>query len=257
VMGPAHALSGLAAGAATLPLAPVQHPAEQVAWVAAWGGFALLPDLDSGGWTMRGAVPRGHGSTVARMWGPLTTTLAAAVGVVARGHRNGTHDVLLAPVVFGAVAWAASQHPWSSLLALALAVGLALHACHFVIPGTTETTVLGNLAISFGAAWWLTGTGHDAVPWLPVAVAGGVLVHVLGDALTVGGCPVPFTWVDGRARRWSLRLFRTGAPVERYLVSPALLVAAAWLLAWHTGTTERTLAALEAVGLVARAALLG
>ncbi|WP_461021724.1 metal-dependent hydrolase [Thalassiella azotivora] len=247
-MGHSHALSGLAAGAATLPFAPVHHPAEQVAWVAAWGGFALLPDLDSGGWTMRGPVPRGHGSTVARMWGPLTTTLSAAVGFVARGHRNGTHDVLLAPLVFGAVAWAAAQHPWSSLVGLALAVGLALHACHFVIPGNTETTVLGNLAISAAAAWWLTDTGHDAVPWLPVAVAGGVLVHVVGDSLTVGGVPVPFTWVRGRARRWSLRLFRTGATVEKALVAPVALTATVLLLAQHTGLTDRTIDAFRAVG---------
>ena len=48
MLGHSHALSGLAAGAATLPWAPVHGTVSQVAWVAAVGGFAMLPDLDEG-----------------------------------------------------------------------------------------------------------------------------------------------------------------------------------------------------------------
>ena len=108
MLGHSHATTGLAAGAALLPLAPVAGTAEQLAWVAAWGGFALLPDLDQGGLHWRRALPRLSGSTVATMWGPVTTALSTAVARIARGHRQGTHDVLLAPLVFGAVTALAS-----------------------------------------------------------------------------------------------------------------------------------------------------
>lgn len=221
MLGHSHAMSGLAAGALTLPLAPMVGVGggvvEQLAWVAAWGGFALLPDLDQGGMHWRGAMPRLSGSTVARMWGPLTTTAASGVAVIARGHRQGTHDVLLAPLVFGLLAAAAANATWSAVLVLALAIGLALQACHAVIPGRIESTVVGNLLVSFGAAWWLVRSGTVSLGWLPWAVAGGVVVHVLGDLLTVGGIPVPLTWINGRSRRVSLRLFRTGAPVEHWI----------------------------------------
>src|SRR6185312_12569997 len=123
MLGHSHALSGLAAGAATLPWAPVQGPVAQVAWVAAVGGFAMLPDLDQ------------ESSTISHMWGPLTDVPSGVVGRVARGHRWGTHDALLSPVVFGLLALAASRAFWSSLLVLALAIGLALRALNFVIPG--------------------------------------------------------------------------------------------------------------------------
>lgn len=236
MLGHSHAMSGLAAGAALLPVAPVTGVVEQVAWVAAWGGFALLPDLDQGGLSWRGPVPRLSGSTVARMWGPVTTTLAAGVAVVARGHRNGTHDLLLAPVVAGLLASLAGRHPYSSLVLMALAVGLALQACHVVVPGRVERTVVGNLVISFAAAWWLTGTADVALAWLPWAVAGGVVTHILGDWLTVGGVPVPLTWLDGRPRRVAAGLFRTGAGVEGVLAGA---FAAAALVLLYLGTPLR------------------
>ena len=222
MLGHSHAMSGLAVGALVLPLAPLVGVGpgsigEQLAWVAAWGGFALLPDLDQGGMRWRGAMPRLSGSTVARMWGPLTTTVASGVSVIARGHRQGTHDVLLAPLVFALLAVAAATAAWSAVLVLALAIGLALQACHAVVPGRIATTVLGNLVVSFGAAWWLVRSGTVSLGWLPWAVAGGVVVHIAGDLLTVGGVPVPLTWISGRSRRVSLRLFRTGAAVEHWL----------------------------------------
>lgn len=247
MLGHSHAMSGLAAGAATLPVAPVAGVVEQVAWVAAWGGFALLPDLDQGGISWRGPAPRLSGSTVARMWGPVTTTLAGGVAAVARGHRNGTHDIVLAPLVLGLLASLAGRYPLSSMVLMALAIGLALQACHVVIPGRVERTVVGNLLLSAAGAWWLTSTGDVALTWLPWAVAGGVVTHIVGDWLTVGGVPVPLTWLDGRPRRVSARLFRTGARVEA-LLAGVFAVTALVLLYTGTGlqgTVETALAARQ------------
>ena len=220
MLGHSHALSGLAAGAATLPWAPVTGPAGQVAWIAAAGGFAMLPDLDQ------------RGSTISRMWGPLTDAPAGAVGLIARGHRAGTHDAVLAPLGFGLLAYAASWYHWSSLLVLALAIGLALHALHFVIPGRSETTVVGNLILSWGGAWWLLS--HIPSPaWLPYAVALGVLTHIAGDALTCGGVPFPLLWLLNGGRLVFLPL-RTGATVEKAVLVPAFLLATVVLIYLNT-----------------------
>lgn len=221
-MGPAHAASGLAAGALTLGLATrcgIDRPLEQLAWVVAWGGFAYLPDLDQ------------EGSTAGSMWGAPTRLLSRVIGVLARRHRGGTHDLLLAPLAFGALAALAATNPWSALAVLALGIGLALHAVAQLVPGEAEKTALGNLVLSFAAAWWLTASGVH-LPWLPLAVAGGVLVHVLGDALTTDGIPVPFTtWLRRRPVTFGLRLFDAGRgpePALQYGVFPALTVYGLW-----------------------------
>jgi membrane-bound metal-dependent hydrolase YbcI (DUF457 family) len=221
VLGHSHALSGLAAGAATLPWAPVEGAVAQTAWIAAVGGMAMLPDLDH------------SGSTVSDMWGPVTDVPSGAVGRLAQGHRWGTHDALLAPVAFGALALAAANAFWSSLLLMALAIGLALRALHFVIPGRAENTVVGNLALSWGGAWLLL----DSMPqpaWLPWAVALGVLTHIAGDAITTQGVPVPLVWLVKRCR---LRLtpLRTGTVLEKAVLAPAFVVVTLWFVYANTG----------------------
>ncbi len=113
MLGHSHALSGLAVGAATLPWAPGDGTASQVAWIAAVGGFAMLPDLDQ------------HCSTVSDMWGPATDVPSGLLGKIAGGHRWGTHDAVLAPLAFGGLAMLAADAFWSILLLLALGIGLA------------------------------------------------------------------------------------------------------------------------------------
>ncbi len=221
MLGHSHALSGLAVGAATLPWAPVHGTVAQVAWVSAVGGFAMLPDLDQ------------KGSTISRMWGPLTDVPSGAVNAVSRGHRWGTHDAVLAPMAFGLLAHAASWNHWSSLLLLALAIGLALRALHVVIPGRAENTVIGNLVLSWGGAWLLLA--HSPGPtWLPLAVVVGVLTHVAGDGLTKEGVPVPVFWLLRRSRIAPVHL-HTGALVERAVLVPLFVVATVAFLVANTG----------------------
>ncbi len=221
MLGHSHALSGLAAGAATLPWAPVTGTTGQVAWIAAAGGFAMLPDLDQ------------QGSTISRMWGPFTDVPSGAVGTVARGHRWGTHDAILGPVVLGLLAYLAAGAYWSSLLVMALAIGLALRALHFVIPGRAENTVIGNLVLSWGGAYLLLE--HSPSPaWLPYAVAVGVLTHIAGDFLTKEGVPVPLFWLVRRSRLAPVHL-RTGATVEKAVLVPLFGVLTLAFLYLNTG----------------------
>ncbi len=224
MLGHSHALSGLAAGAETLPWAPVKGTVAQVAWVSAVGGFAMLPDLDQ------------QGSTISRMWGPFTDVPSGIVGRVAGGHRWGTHDAVLGPVAFGLLALAASGARWSSLLVLALAIGLALRALHVVVPGRAENTVIGNLLLSWGGAWLLLA--HSPSPgWLPWAVAVGVLTHIAGDFLTKEGVPVPLFWLVRRSRLAPVHL-HTGALVEKAVLVPLFTVLAALFLYRNTGASS-------------------
>ena len=221
MLGHSHALSGLAAGAATLPWAPVHGAVAQGAWVAAAGGFAMLPDLDQ------------QRTTISRMWGPLTDLPAALINKVSGGHRWGTHDAVLGPVVFGLLAAAAARTFPTSLLFLALAIGLALRALNFVIPGHAENTVIGNLVLSWGGAWLFLD--HSPQPmWLPWAVGVGVLAHIVGDFLTREGIPVPLVWLVHRCRLHPVHL-RTGATVEKVLLAPAFFVATLVFLYLNTG----------------------
>ena len=132
---------------------------------------------------------------------------------------------MLGPLVFAALAVAAAGAFWSSLLLMALAIGLALRALNFVIPGRIENTVIGNFALSWGGAWLLLA--HSPNPsWLPWAVAVGVLTHIAGDALTTAGIPVPLVWVFHRSRLKLLPI-RTGATIEKVVLVPLFLVATA------------------------------
>ncbi|RBY86444.1 metal-dependent hydrolase [Blastococcus sp. TF02A-30] len=211
MLGHSHALSGLAAGAATLPWAPVHGAVAQMSWIAAVGGFAMLPDLDQ------------RGSTVSDMWGPVTDVPSGAVGRLAGGHRWGTHDAVLAPLAFGGLALLAADRYWSSLLVMALAIGLALRALHFVIPGRAENTVIGNVLLSWGGAWLLLE--HSPPPtWLPWAVAAGVLTHIVGDAITTAGVPTPLLWLVHRGRLVFFPV-RTGATLEKAVLVPLFLIA--------------------------------
>lgn len=220
MLGHSHALSGLAAGAATLPWAPVHGAVAQAGWIAAVGGFSMLPDLDQ------------RCSTVSDMWGPVTDVPSGLVGRISGGHRWGTHDAVLAPVVFGLLAMAAAGAYWSSLLVLALGIGLALRALNFVIPGRAENTVLGNLVLSWGGAWLLLE--HMPTPaWLPWAVAAGVLTHIVGDAITTAGVPTPLLWILNRGRLIFLPI-RTGATVEKAVLVPLFVVATIWFVLANT-----------------------
>lgn len=213
MMGSSHAATGVLAGLVTLPLAPVHGPAESAAWVAVWAGAALAPDLDT------------HGSSAARVWGWPTRAAGTLIGRAARGHRAGTHDIAVAPVVAFTVFAAASLWAPLAVLAVALLAGLAQVALDPLIPGNGRHA-LTNTVLSFGFAWWAVTVADVSTWWLPVAVAGGVVVHILGDSLTTSGVPIVGAWLMPIPRRqvpsWGLRRFRTGSRFERKRVAPLL-----------------------------------
>jgi membrane-bound metal-dependent hydrolase YbcI (DUF457 family) len=221
MMGYNHVSCGLLAGIATLPIAPVTGPAAQTAWVIALGGASLIPDLDT------------SGSAAARMWGPITRTLGAAIGTLAHGHRQGTHDAVLAPASFAGISLLASLHPITTGVVLALTIGLALRG--LALAGVGRIGAAANLLVSAVTAWILVSAGAHQIRLLPLVIAAGVLIHIAGDWLTNEGIPIPIAWILGHRDRLSVGLFKVNGLLERTLVAPALSLAAVVLLAAHLG----------------------
>ncbi len=210
-MGYSHVVSGAVAGLALLPVAPVAGPAGSVAWVLLWAGSTLLPDLDS------------VGASASRMWGPISRAIAGVVSHVSGGHRWGTHDLLLGPASFGALAALAVLVPPAATVVVAVALGLMIHGLHVTRLWRTGPVV--NFLVSWIGAGMALSSGWVSVGWwLPIAVAGGVVVAILGDALTTELVPVPLVWMRSRSHRMGLGAFRTGQAVEQLLVAPALTI---------------------------------
>ncbi|MEV0682132.1 metal-dependent hydrolase [Actinosynnema sp. NPDC050436] len=235
MLGRTHAATGWCAGLALAPLLGAHTLPQAVVVATVTAGSALLPDLD-------------HGSSRAsRFVGPLTGLLSALAQGASRGlyqltkgprdepvsgeHRHATHTLAFAALLGWWINWATgSMGTWAVGAVLAVAALLAVDA-------------LGDwvlAAAAFVALLWLANGNPEhelaaVAGWIGWAVAAGCLVHCLGDALTLSGCPflwpIPIageTWYEIRPPR--LLRFRTGGPVEQFLVLPACTVAGVLLL---------------------------
>ena len=209
-----HAVSGTAAYLAATRILPglPDDPAVVLAGVLVTSGAALLPDLDH------------PSSTLSRSAGLASQTVSAAVSTVAGGHRQLTHSLVVVPLVWLAATWAAgipAVAAWIGGLLVAVAVpllarSLPVRLAHAVVVGVAPAVWIGTQI----------QTGALAAPaWLSEAITIGVLAHLAGDLLTVGGIPLLAPLV---ADRVSLCLFRTGGIVEP-VVTAGLAAVAVWL----------------------------
>lgn len=194
MLGRDHALLGAAATLAGGQAAwgALGHPALPVGQLAAASaiaaGFALLPDIDE------------PNSTVSNRLGPISRGVSELTNKLAGGHRAGTHSALFVGIVFGAM-YAASSHPMVDVvtvgLAMALSIGMLIptrFARHGLLVG-----VLAPAGAAYGT--WLSTVHVDQHwAWLPWAAAAGVVLHLVGDAVTVEG--VPLLW----PLKWRLRV---------------------------------------------------
>lgn len=204
-------------------------------------GMALVPDLDCGS------------ATASRLLGPITGVISRVLRCMSRNlyaltkgprdedwtgeHRHATHTVLFAGFL-GLLVWIGTSLPagrWVTLGVLAFGVLLAQAALGDWIALVGGVGALALAVNGFTAA--LDGTR----PWLWIAVILGCVIHCLGDALTLSGCPFLFP-IPIRGETWfelgtphALR-FRTGGEVEQRFVFPVFAVLGVLLLPGVLGT---------------------
>jgi len=176
-------------------------------------------------------------STAAHSLGPVTRLLSGAVSLVSFGHRKATHSLLAVFGAFVGVQWLVNNHYTMALLALiCFTVALFIRTC---LPGFSDTvnskinanaTKKRGAALSLGAivpAFLLTTYlmyASTSLFWVAYPVALGVLIHILGDALTPQG--VPLLWP--LPMRFRIPLFRTNSPIER-IIQVGCMAAVVWL----------------------------
>jgi membrane-bound metal-dependent hydrolase YbcI (DUF457 family) len=240
MMGRTHALTGAVAGAATSPLVGLDTLAGAAPWIAATAGAAVLPDLDH---------PR---ATASRILGPASGVLSwvvrrassalyaatrtSADGAAAGEHRHLTHTIVGSLAAGGLCA--ATTALWGPVAALVWLAVLVLLAVDRI--GAVSLLGVAPLGVAWAASvggdpagWWPAALDAAAstTGWLGLAVALGCLVHMLGDMLTLSGCPALWPVPLG-GERWReittprALSFRTGGAFERLLVEPLCLVAA-------------------------------
>lgn len=215
MMGHTHALSGLTAWAGLACAAPTiahvePHWPAVTAGLLATAGAALLPDLDH---------PQGN---IARTLGPITKALTEIVERVSGGHRHATHSILFA-IAMPLLVWAGDTAggPWFELPALFFLYAFGLRALHLVPWSAT-----GVAAALTGLVGYLML--HD-LAWLPWAVGAGIAAHLIGDTLTVEGCPL--LWPH--RRRYEFPIIRhTGNKLELRIFGPAFAFGALVLLTY-------------------------
>lgn len=207
-------------------------------------GAALAPDLDH------------KAATISRAFGPLSKAVCGVVDKLSHRvykatrkpgdpRRNGGHRTLT------------HTWPWALLLgtgtsALAAFGGrpavLAVLFVHMVLAiegllwrqarvssdvlvwllGAASAWILSDILTEQGSHWLFPGP-DPAFLWLGVPVVLGALVHCVGDALTVSGCPILWPIPIGRKRWYPLgppkaMRFRAGAWVEIKVLMPAFMV---------------------------------
>ncbi|EMY36141.1 membrane-bound metal-dependent hydrolase [Arthrobacter crystallopoietes BAB-32] len=151
-------------------------------------GAALVPDADH------------HNATIAHSLPPLSNIACAGIGKFAGGHRHGTHS-LIGIAAFVAVAWVAglwtvetkafgTVTPLAGLLCVFL-VAFAAKALKFIPDRMRKVP----WAVGLAAAALITVFAPEQQNWFPLAMGTGVIMHILGDMLTTGGCNLvwPFT----------------------------------------------------------------
>lgn len=217
MMGHTHALSGAVAWFAAAPLVgmvymPLRLP-DLVAGAVICAGAALLPDIDH------------PSATIAQTYGPITHLLSRGVNAISGGHRHMTHSLLFVALAAGITEGMAMLSPVAVQVFVALLIGFALRGLAIGVPGRRIGSAVVNAMVNAGL---LGGFALLRVEyrWIGFAVGLGCLVHLIGDCITTEGCPL--LWP-------SLRNFTvpvvpsTGGRVERFLVTPLLLVAMAVL----------------------------
>jgi hypothetical protein len=243
--GPRHAQMGLGVGFAAAPLFGVHTLIGALPLAVCMAGYSLANDLDC------------HHSTATTALGPVSRGLSWFLrGLSCLVHRltatpadrrtRGTHRALTHTIAFAGVAgwlahWTSAMSPWATLgwlafgaITAAAAMGGAWVLAAFVVSMLLPLVLTGGSFLAILLA---------AQPWVWISVSVGCLAHIVGDAITVDGCPMFWPIPLGkRGHRQSWRMIHllpigirlhTGSTIETRYVQAALFIGiglAAWPL---------------------------
>ncbi|NLU68743.1 metal-dependent hydrolase [Streptomyces sp. HNM0574] len=250
MMGPAHSLSGAAAwlgvGAAAQALDhPMPWPVLVVGALIC-SGAALAPDLDQ------------KSATISRAFGPISRGLCGVIDKLSEavynatrakgerrrngGHRTLTHTAPWAVAVgAGFSAAAVLGDRWAVLVILFIHMVLAVEGLLWRAARVSSDVLVWLLGAATawilagvmdqpgnGSNWLFTGEGQEYM-WLGLPIVLGALVHSIGDALTISGCPILWP-LPIAGKRWyplgtpRFMRFRAGAKVETKVLMPLFMV---------------------------------
>jgi membrane-bound metal-dependent hydrolase YbcI (DUF457 family) len=199
MMGRHHALLA-EAGALAVARAAGAHPAVALAAGGTAAGAGLLPDLDE------------PGSSVAHMAEPVSGGVAWLTARVCGGHRQASHSALAAALVTGVTAALGHVALAPGVPASVVVVGIAFAiAARALLPFGLRPGHAAALVVGAGGAWAAARFVGLGFAWWAVGL--GVLLHLVGDAVTAGG--VPLLWPWRRRVAWPV-LDHTGSLRERF-----------------------------------------
>ncbi|WP_414167096.1 metal-dependent hydrolase [Streptoverticillium reticulum] len=250
MMGPAHSLSGaaawLGAGAAAAAAGHAMPWPVLVVGALICAGAALAPDLDH------------KSATISRAFGPISRNLCEIIDRLSHavykatrmkgdprrngGHRTLTHTALWALLIgAGASALAVTGGRWAVLGILFVHVVLAVEGLLWRVARMSSDILVWLLGAAGawilaevlnrpgnGSDWLFSGSGEEYM-WLGLPIVLGALVHDIGDALTVSGCPILWPLPIGR-KRWypvgppKAMRFRAGSWVELKVLMPSFML---------------------------------
>ncbi len=248
MMGPAHSLSGAMAWLGVgVAMAYADHPMPWPVLVVGTlicAGAALAPDLDQ------------PSATISRAFGPASKLLckvlceiSAAVYNATRskrerrrdgGHRTLTHTWVWAVLIgagfsFAAVAWGR----WAVLVTLFIHMVLAVEGLLWRMARVSSDVLVWLLGAT--SAWMLAavldepGNGANWLfadhpyLWIGLPIVLGSVVHTIGDAITISGCPMLWP-LPIAGKRWyplgtpRFMRFRAGAWVETRVLMPGFML---------------------------------
>lgn len=226
MLGFSHATSGALGWLVAAPALssavgrPLTIPELAVGTVAC-AGAALIPDLDH---------PQ---ATIAQTFGPISKSAARLTALLAGGHRQGTHSLLFT-AGFGALCYLvgiSSELFGTNVPSMVLMFVLAaftFRGLNLVPPRASGTfkgvmVILEAAALTYAMTYFMPTTWW----WLGLAGAMGALIHLLGDMLTPEG--VPYFW-PARWRASIPIIAHTGNVMEKFLISPLMLLALGWMI---------------------------
>ncbi|MCC3292990.1 metal-dependent hydrolase [Arthrobacter sp. zg-Y1110] len=179
-------------------------------------GAALLPDADH------------HNATIAHSLPPLSNAMCAAVGKVSGGHRHGTHSII-GIIVFVAVAWVAGLwtietdwfgtiFPGAGILSVLL-VSFAAKALK-IIPDRMRKS---PWAVGLTVGLFIALFAPEEQFWFPLSMGVGVIVHILGDMMTTGGCNLAWPFTIKPPKAWqNIPVLKDCWKKNGYLAVPVL-----------------------------------